>query len=658
MQQLNILPINVSQKVELKDESSALISTSTKDDFSQHVDLHLAKNKGATNNSNQGQGASANTTAVDIATNNPKEKLDDETSQTSTDLLTKTDEPDTASHAQEVAATGKEDKKRITAQEQEQKLAEQAPVVDESELLMSFLLQADQTLVLSNSGETTTINGMSAEQKAKYEAQLLLKSSGLVADLSAITQALNTNSEVELNELKQAAQTLHGAATSSKTKPDSAQVEVNSLLEGESLDAQSSITAKVALSQALAENKPVGENATAIAGDEQVKAAAQQAVDAQLVNNDLAKAVLTPSNENINELDQAQVRQQQLSSLKNAADDDKLTAKSPLSEPGMASTQPSFATHQSAIEKSTIEKSGALTANNNNSANNKDELLASIITGSETVTSNKNSSQSNLAQGHLAQGNRSPEQVKVSTTSPNGDFTATETHFSTKSVEYEIAQNKSLTTEKNNDAAPKIVANTSTDFSIDSDLADITSRASQVSQNIADQQANDIFNPRASSEVSQSQKTNIALHHETISMFRKDFADAVKDKVMLVISQKLQQFDITLDPPELGNIHVKVNLQGEQASVNFVVQNQQAKEAFEQNMHKLKELLAEQGVDVGDTNVEQQSQQSDNNANNAENTSDNNHKAMANTADASDVIEHNLSASLLNTSTSAVDYYA
>jgi len=148
------------------------------------------------------------------------------------------------------------------------------------------------------------------------------------------------------------------------------------------------------------------------------------------------------------------------------------------------------------------------------------------------------------------------------------------------------------------------------------------------------------------------------LHQETISIFRKDFSDAVKDKVMLMISQKLQQFDISLDPPEFGNMQVRVNLQGEQATVNFVVQNQQAKEAFEQNMHKLKELLAEQGVDVGDANVEQQSQQSDNETNNEENEGDAHHNSTTNTADASDVIEHNLSARMINSSTTAVDYYA
>ena len=67
-----------------------------------------------------------------------------------------------------------------------------------------------------------------------------------------------------------------------------------------------------------------------------------------------------------------------------------------------------------------------------------------------------------------------------------------------------------------------------------------------------------------------------------------------------------------LRQPELGNVSVRVNLQGEQAAVNFIVQNQQAKEALEQNMDKLKDLLSDSGVDVGDANVEHQQGQANN----------------------------------------------
>ncbi|WP_077339338.1 flagellar hook-length control protein FliK [Pseudocolwellia agarivorans] len=113
-----------------------------------------------------------------------------------------------------------------------------------------------------------------------------------------------------------------------------------------------------------------------------------------------------------------------------------------------------------------------------------------------------------------------------------------------------------------------------------------------------------------SADLAQTQKSAVIQQIETISIMRKDFTDAVKEKVMVMINQKIQQVDIQLDPPELGRMQVRINLQNEQAVVNFVVQNQQAKEALEQNMDKLKHMMSESGVDVGGANVKQQSNQS------------------------------------------------
>jgi len=110
-----------------------------------------------------------------------------------------------------------------------------------------------------------------------------------------------------------------------------------------------------------------------------------------------------------------------------------------------------------------------------------------------------------------------------------------------------------------------------------------------------------------------TQKSITTMNTETIAIYRKDFADTVKDKVMVMINQKIQQVEIQLDPPEMGNIHVRVNLQNEQAAVQFVVQNQQAKDALEQNMAKLRDMLAESGVDVGEASIEQRQAQEQNN---------------------------------------------
>ncbi|NQZ86980.1 MAG: flagellar hook-length control protein FliK [Colwellia sp.] len=146
-----------------------------------------------------------------------------------------------------------------------------------------------------------------------------------------------------------------------------------------------------------------------------------------------------------------------------------------------------------------------------------------------------------------------------------------------------------------------------------------------------------------------------SLQNEALSVYRKDFTSELKDKVMVMMNQKLQQIEIRLDPQELGNVNVKINLQNEQAVINFTVQNQQAKEAFDQNLGRLKEMLAESGVDVGDANVEQQSKQNDNEA-----LSDDRQQGGE-----SDVVDNELSdlsgtqtLNLVKGSSTGVDYYA
>jgi len=150
------------------------------------------------------------------------------------------------------------------------------------------------------------------------------------------------------------------------------------------------------------------------------------------------------------------------------------------------------------------------------------------------------------------------------------------------------------------------------------------------------------------------QKELTPLQTETIAIYRKDFANAVKEKVMIMINQKLQQVDIQLDPPELGNVSVRVNLQGEQAAVNFVVQNQQAKDALEQNLAKLKDMLSESGVDVGDANVEQQQQGNNENlAGDDQSSSSRNESFAQNDAQISSI-----NSNLFKASATGVDYYA
>ena len=179
-------------------------------------------------------------------------------------------------------------------------------------------------------------------------------------------------------------------------------------------------------------------------------------------------------------------------------------------------------------------------------------------------------------------------------------------------------------------------------------------KISDTSSTIVQQSVTDTLIQNNVAEISRNAREVSPLQTETIAIYRKDFANAVKEKVMVMINQKLQRVDIQLDPPELGNVSVRVNLQGEQAAVNFVVQNQQAKDALEQNLGKLRDMLSESGVDVGDANVEQQQKNNQQEmANHSENVSY--PESIDNELNAPEsMIQHNL----YKASATGIDYFA
>jgi len=80
---------------------------------------------------------------------------------------------------------------------------------------------------------------------------------------------------------------------------------------------------------------------------------------------------------------------------------------------------------------------------------------------------------------------------------------------------------------------------------------------------------------------------------------------------MFQINQKIQSAEIKLAPEELGSMQVKVQLQQDQLSVQFVVQQPGAKEALEQQLPRLKDMLAEQGIELTQGQVSQQREGSD-----------------------------------------------
>lgn len=179
------------------------------------------------------------------------------------------------------------------------------------------------------------------------------------------------------------------------------------------------------------------------------------------------------------------------------------------------------------------------------------------------------------------------------------------------------------------------------------------SEAAERSSIASPEQFFDSLSAKAISENNQVQKSQSITAQQTIAIHHKDFNHAVKEKVMLMVNQKLQQVEIRLDPPELGSMQIRVNMQNEQAIVSFNVQNSQAKEALEQNLVKLREMLADSGVDVGDANVSQQ--QSENNHEGFDQQSE---SLAQQVNDVNEVQTATLDANLFKASANGIDYYA
>jgi flagellar hook-length control protein FliK len=668
MPQLNISPVNVSKNIELKDDSASFYSTKSKDDFSKYIDLHLNKNKEDKNNSN--------VTSVKVEVNIAKKSNSPTESEPGikqpNDLVNnsdKNDKIDSGTLLQKIAAPGNEDQIKLNEIDQQALL--------DSEQLMSFLTKADNTLI-NQSVDTSSISSAeqglegqkTVEQKAQYEAQLLLKSSNLVADLSAVAKALGkdqvgvTSPEVTSKKLDSAEELLINHAGIKGKESTSVKLPVETLIEGKNKNNTSAeVTAALVKST---ENKPVLSELSE--SNTESKKTDFSSVNANKDNSDNAQMSNDKINQNTLQKEVTQSSKAEVLSHSQLVENEKVNtnlASQSTNNQAQSDAVKSLENTVDGIEKK-VNTSKQIQSDNKPSVPDAQLTKSQITQSSESAQSSEVIKPNEKANQAAAQLNKTALPTNQSTTSDltHDDVSKTQAKQSEKAqLSAEQNQQKLVAQPEaqNEDGVfveDKAITNTKIAPSANRHLTDVSGNVTQTPQHITEQQSAEMLNPSLATDVTQNQKTNAQLHQETISLFRKDFTEAVKDKVMLMISQKLQRFDITLDPPELGNMQVRVNLQGEQAVVSFIVQSQQTKDALEQNMHKLRESLAEQGINVGDANVEQQSQQSANDEGSLAGNNSQMEGEIDNMAEANDVVAHTLSAQMLDSSTASVDYYA
>ena len=144
---------------------------------------------------------------------------------------------------------------------------------------------------------------------------------------------------------------------------------------------------------------------------------------------------------------------------------------------------------------------------------------------------------------------------------------------------------------------------------------------------------------------------------QAVNIIKSDAAKLLQERVSSMLSINNKEAEIRLDPPEMGSMQIRIRSDAEQAQINFVVQNQQAKEALEQSLPRLREMLAQQGIELGDSSISY----GDSKNETTEQNDDDSKKGLVNkntiNEENADSVDAQLQSSRQQTS-SAIDYYA
>jgi len=144
---------------------------------------------------------------------------------------------------------------------------------------------------------------------------------------------------------------------------------------------------------------------------------------------------------------------------------------------------------------------------------------------------------------------------------------------------------------------------------------------------------------------------------QAVNIIKSDAAKLLQERVSSMLSINNKEAEIRLDPPEMGSMQIRIRSDAEQAQINFVVQNQQAKEALEQSLPRLREMLAQQGIELGDSSIsygDSKNETTEQNDDDSKNGLVNKNTINEKNADSG---EAQLQSSRQQTS-SAIDYYA
>ena len=85
------------------------------------------------------------------------------------------------------------------------------------------------------------------------------------------------------------------------------------------------------------------------------------------------------------------------------------------------------------------------------------------------------------------------------------------------------------------------------------------------------------------------------------------WGDEVGDRIKWMVGQNIQSAKLTLNPPQLGPIEVKITVQNDQMNVMFTAHHAAVRDALESAVPRLREMFGDSGLNLADVDVSQQS---------------------------------------------------
>mgnify|MGYP001251304501 CR=1 FL=1 len=85
------------------------------------------------------------------------------------------------------------------------------------------------------------------------------------------------------------------------------------------------------------------------------------------------------------------------------------------------------------------------------------------------------------------------------------------------------------------------------------------------------------------------------------------FAGEFANKVVWLAGRQGQVAELTLNPPQLGAVEIRLSMAGGEAGAQFFSANPAVRDAIEAALPKLRELMSQAGINLGEANVRDQS---------------------------------------------------